>query len=121
MTDKHHSSWLDNVGGIIALCVIGIYGFTVIMPYWLPPVTNPDMIALLDRSKGTVDTVTVAVIMFYFGGTIGRRLTEQVMEKQASTIQAVQAAKDPSPKVDAEITLKGALSEAIPSEVDPKP
>lgn len=93
---EHKNSPFENVGAVIALAVIAVYGFTVVMPYFLPPQTNPDLIQLIDRSKGTVDTVTVAVIMFYFGGTVGRRMAEQVMEKQASTIQAAQAALTPT-------------------------
>jgi hypothetical protein len=107
------SSWLERTGAIIALTIVGVYAFTVIMPYYLPPVTNPELIQLLDRSKGTVDTVTVAVVMFFFGGTVGRRMQESTMEKQASTLQAAQAALAPVPPT---VTLEPGESATVQAE-----
>jgi len=89
------SRWLDKVGAVIALTIVGVYAFTVIMPYFLPPVTNPELIQLLDRTKGTVDTVTVAVVMFFFGGTVGRRMLESSIDKQADAIITAQAMPAP--------------------------
>ena len=87
------------------------------MPYFLPAATNPDLIQLLDRSKGTVDTVTVAVIMFFFGGTVGRRMQEQAIEKQASTIHAAQAALAPQ-GAKPDVTLEPGQTATVKAEPD---
>lgn len=91
------ASALDRTGAVIALAVIAVYAFTVIAPYFLPATTNPDLIQLLDRNKGTVDTVTVAVVMFFFGASVGRSRDAESIHALAQTAQSAQAALSPSP------------------------
>jgi len=75
------SRWLDRVGALVAVTVIAVYAFTVVAPYFLGT-TNPELVQLIDRNKGTVDTVTVAVVMFFFGASVGR-------SKDADSINAL--------------------------------
>lgn len=65
-----NSSWLNYVGSMIALAVIAVYAFTVIAPYYIH--TQADALQLIDRNKGTVDTITVMVVSFFFGATYAR-------------------------------------------------
>lgn len=83
-------SWLDPTAAVIALAVIAVYAFTVVAPYFLPPQTNPDLIQLIDRSKGTVDTVTVAVIMFFFGASVGRSKDAESLHAMARVAETAQ-------------------------------
>lgn len=64
------TSWLNYVGSVIALAVIAVYAFTVVAPYFVN--TNTDALQLIDRNKGTVDTITVMVVSFFFGATYAR-------------------------------------------------
>lgn len=73
--------WLDRVGALVAITVIAVYAFTVIAPYFLGQ-SSPELVQLIDRNKGTVDTVTVAVVMFFFGASVGR-------SKDADSINAL--------------------------------
>lgn len=63
-------AWIDKAGPIIAAVVIGVYAFTVIAPYFIA--ATGDMLQLIDRSKGTVDTITVMVVSFFFGASYGQ-------------------------------------------------
>lgn len=85
MTDK--PPWIDQVGSVVALVVIAVYAFTVCAPYFLPSTVNPELVQLIDRNKGTVDTVTVAVIMFFFGASVGRTKDQDSINTLAKTAQ----------------------------------
>lgn len=90
--------WIDQVGAIIALLVITVYAFTVMAPYFLPQGTNPDLIQLIDRNKGTVDTVTVAVVMFFFGASVGRSKDQESINVLAKSAQNAGIAAGASPE-----------------------
>lgn len=87
--------WLEQVGAVIALTVIAVYAFTVMAPYFLPAGTNPELIQLIDRNKGTVDTVTVAVVMFFFGASVGRSKDQESINVLAKTAQTAGQALAP--------------------------
>lgn len=89
------AGWLDVVGAAIALIVMSVYAFTVMAPYFLAANTNPELIQLIDRNKGTVDTVTVAVVMFFFGASVGRSRDATTISTLASTAAVAQAALAP--------------------------
>lgn len=65
-------TWIDTIGAVVALLVIGVYVFTVVAPYFVGMDTNENVLQLIDRNKGTVDTITVMVVSFFFGATYGR-------------------------------------------------
>lgn len=62
---------ISGVGNFIAMMVIFVYSFTVCAPYLIE--VPPGSIELIDRSKGTVDTITVLVAGFFFGSSYQRR------------------------------------------------
>lgn len=74
----HKPSWVDKAGPIIAFIVIGVYAFTVVAPYFIG-VTGGEVLQLIDRSKGTVDTITVMVVSFFFGASYGRNKDQETI------------------------------------------
>lgn len=70
-------TWIDTTGPVIAVVVIGVYAFTVIAPYFIS--ATGDILQLIDRSKGTVDTITVMVVSFFFGASYGRTKDQETI------------------------------------------
>lgn len=82
---KQHVAWLESMGAFVALMVMAVYGFTVVAPYFLRPNTAPVVIDLIRANKATVDLITTAVVMFYFGASVGRRKDQDTMHTLAQT------------------------------------
>lgn len=115
---SRQASLLDVVGAIIAFLIIGVYGFTVMAPYFLPDNTNPELIQLIDRNKGTVDTVTVAVVMFFFGASVGRSRDANTINTLATTAATAQAALTPAS--EAAVVLEPGESKVVAAtDTDP--
>lgn len=76
MSDRK-PAWIDATGPFVAAVVIGVYAFTVVAPYFIT--TTGDVLQLIDRSKGTVDTITVMVVSFFFGATYGRSKDQETI------------------------------------------
>lgn len=89
--DKDHSL-LDKMGAMVATIVMTVYAFTVVAPYVSVFNTNPAMLDIIQGNKSTVDLITTAVVMFYFGASMGRRKDQETMSTMAQTSAAAQAA-----------------------------
>jgi hypothetical protein len=86
---------INFVGGVVALIVMGVYAFTVIYPYFLPPGMDDDIVEIIRSNKETVNLVTMAVVMFFFGASVGRQLSDDSISTLAKTNAAAQAALAP--------------------------
>lgn len=95
-TTKQHVAWLEAMGAVVALTVMAVYAFTVIAPYLLRPTLDPDILDVIKSNKSTVDLITTAVVMFYFGASVGRRKDQETTGHlaQANAIQAAALAPE---------------------------
>lgn len=94
--------WLDSMGALVAAVVMSVYAFTVCAPYLIHINSNPAMLDVIKSNKSTVDLITTAVVMFYFGASVGRRKDQDTVATLANTNAAAQAALAP-------------LSDAVPA------
>ena len=81
---KHEHPLLEAMGAVVASIVMLVYAFTVIAPYISRFSTSPVMLEIIKSNKSTVDLITTAVVMFYFGASVGRR-KDQIDKLNSST------------------------------------
>lgn len=86
---------IDSIGALVALTVMAVYAFTVIAPYWMAPVTNEGVLEIIKSNKSTVDLITTAVVMFFFGASVQRRKDQDTLGTLVKTNAAQVAALAP--------------------------
>ncbi len=94
--DKDHRV-LDAMGGFVAGVVMAVYAFTVIAPYVSRLSTNAVMLEIIKSNKSTVDLITTAVVMFFFGASVQRRRDQETLNTAINTVQQQAAAISPTP------------------------
>ncbi len=83
---------MDTMGAIVACTVMAVYAFTVSAPYLLSLPDNADLLEIIKSNKSTVDLITTAVVMFYFGASVGRRKDQDSLNIMAHTAKQAQEA-----------------------------
>lgn len=73
VTDGDGKPWLEAMGAFVAAVVMTVYAFTVVAPYFFHGTDNSAVLEIIKSNKSTVDLITTAVVMFYFGASVGRR------------------------------------------------
>jgi hypothetical protein len=98
MADAEHkvkTSLLEYMGALVAFNVMTVYAFTVVAPYFTRLSTNPTMLEIIKSNKSTVDLITTAVVMFYFGASARGRKDQDTLATAVQTNAAAQAALAP--------------------------
>lgn len=88
-------SSLDIMGAIVAMTVMLVYAFTVIAPYFFQAVISDETAEIIKSNKNTVDLITTAVVMFFFGASVGRQRDAENLSIVAKTNAAQTAALAP--------------------------
>jgi hypothetical protein len=96
MEPKHISrNGLDMMGSVVALTVMLVYAFTVIAPYFFQASGDTATMEIIKANKNTVDLITTAVVMFFFGASVGRQRDAENLNIVAKTNAAQTAALAP--------------------------
>lgn len=94
-------SIMDSTGVVVAKIVMAVYFLTVLIPYALiwtnPPAIPEELFDIIKSNKSTVDLITTAVVMFYFGASVQRRKDQDTVSTLVKTNAAAQAALAPLP------------------------
>lgn len=89
---------IDNIGAIVALTVMMVYALTMLAPYGLAMLgikVDPIFAQTIKDNKNTVDLITTAVVMFFFGASVQRRKDQDTMGTLVKTNAAQVAALAP--------------------------
>lgn len=92
---KVSQNTLDVMGSVVALTVMLVYAFTVIAPYFFREIISGETAEIIKSNKSTVDLITTAVVMFFFGASVGRRQDAENLSIVAKTNAAQTAALAP--------------------------
>lgn len=79
----------------MAAVVMSVYAFTVIAPYFFAAAVPTGVLEIIKSNKSTVDLITTAVVMFYFGASVGRRKDQENIGTLVNTNAAQVAALVP--------------------------
>ena len=93
-SEKTHGI-IDGIGALVALTVMAVYAFTVIAPYWMDTPDNDGVLEIIKSNKSTVDLITTAVVMFFFGASVQRRKDQDTLGTLVKTNAAQVAALAP--------------------------
>lgn len=61
---------MEAMGAVVAGVVMAVYAFTVVAPYFISEAAPAGMVEIIKANKNTVDLITTAVVMFYFGASV---------------------------------------------------
>ncbi len=92
---SHTQHLLERMGAWVAGTVMAVYAFTVSAPYFGFLTTNNEMLEVIKSNKSTVDLITTAVVMFYFGASMRGRKDQDAIGTLVETNAAAQAALAP--------------------------
>ncbi len=109
--DHQMPSVLDVQAARTSMVVMGVYALSVVLPYglvWTHAVLRPEIIEIIKSNKSTVDLITTAVVMYFFGASVQRRKDQDTVSTLVKTNAAAQAALAP---------VAGAEGNAIPIAV----
>jgi hypothetical protein len=95
VNDEKTHGIIDGIGAVVALTVMAVYAFTVIAPYMIQTPTNVAVLEIVKSNKSTVDLITTAVVMFFFGASVQRRKDQDTMGTLVKTNAAQVAALAP--------------------------
>lgn len=119
MTQAHQElpSIMDSTGVTVAKIVMVVYALTVLVPYVLvfyAPKIPEELFDIIKSNKSTVDLITTAVVMFYFGASVQRRKDQDTVSTLVKTNAAAQAALAPLPSAqDVDRTVMVGPSETV--------
>lgn len=113
MSEEKHQ--IDTAATIVALTVMSVYALTMLAPYGLAVLEieiDPTLLQTVKDNKNTVDLITTAVVMFFFGASVGSRKLQETVNIQAKTAQTAGAALPTDATVipvgpDEAVTVKG--------------
>lgn len=115
---KNPRAVLNWAGGIIGVALIGLLGFALYaLIYVAVPTDNQNALTLL---IGILSANVGMVVGFYFGSSATTKTQADTIDKQASTLQAAQAALAPVTH-DATITLPAGESATVRVEPSQEP
>lgn len=123
-TDDRLPSVLDRMGSTVAWIVMGVYAFSVAMPYfivWLNPSIPGEILDIIKSNKSTVDLITTAVVMFFFGASVQRRKDQDTLGTLVKTNAAQVAALAPLPGLLDVPTIPVAPGEKVVVEGETSP
>lgn len=85
---QNTGTMLDVMGSVVASIVMLVYAFTVVAPYFLDAETKSQTADIIKANKNTVDLITTAVVMFFFGASVGRKQEQETLNLAAKTSAA---------------------------------
>lgn len=87
------SAFVERLGMIVGIALVLCMVFTTVAPYFLPIPANS--VRLIDQQQTILQSVFMVLVGYLWGNSAGNKSKDATIEKQASTLQAAQAALAP--------------------------